>query len=87
MGQAMIKMRSGMLPSGMFCPIKFHDQIQSGEIDTFATVHNHVIEVVHRDGFVEFAFWDEGALACPGGATYEEAVESFDNYCKYFLGA
>lgn len=83
----MTKMRSGILPDGItFCPIKFHDQIQSGEIDTFSTVHEHVIEVVHKDGFVEFAFWDEAGLACPGGATYAEAVESFDNYCKYCLG-
>lgn len=33
------------------------------------------------------AFWDEAEMACPGGATFEEAVESFDNYCKYCLGA
>lgn len=82
----MTKMRSGMLPNGMFSPLKFHDQIQTGEIRTFSTTHEQVIEVVHRDGFVEFAFWDEAAMACPGGATYGEAVESFDNYCKYCLG-
>lgn len=82
----MTKMRAGRHPNGGFCPIRFHDQIQAGEIDTFATSHTHVIEVVHNDGFVEFAFWDEAAMACPGGAAYEEAVESFDNYCKYCLG-
>lgn len=83
----MTKMRSGIHQSGSFCPIVFHDQIQKGEIDTFATSHPHVIEVVHKDGFIEYAFWDEAAMACPGGATFEEAVESFENYCKYCLGA
>ncbi|AEZ66271.1 hypothetical protein EXT67_20460 [Pectobacterium atrosepticum] len=82
----MAKMRSGMLPSGMFCSIKFHDQIQAGEIFVEATDHPHVAEVTHKDCYVEYVFWDEAALACPGGATYEEAVESFDNYCKYYLG-
>lgn len=80
-----LKMRSGMLPSGEFSPLRFHDQIQTGDIDTFSTDHPHVIRVVHKDDFVEYAFWDEAGLACPGGATYEEAVESFDNYCKYCL--
>lgn len=83
----MSKMRSGMHPSGLFCSFVFHDQIQKGEIDTFATSHSHIIEVVHKDGFVEYAFWDEAALACPGGATFEEAVEAFDRYCTYMLGA
>lgn len=83
----MTKMRAGRRPTGDFCPIRFHDQIQRGEICTFDTEHPHVIRVVHYyDSFVEFAFWDEAGLACPGGATYEEAVESFDNYCKYCLG-
>lgn len=83
----MSKMKAGLHPNGDFCPIIFHHQIQSGEICTFDTEHSHVIGVIHaRDNLIEFAFWDEAGLACPGGATYEEAVQSFDNYCKYCLG-
>lgn len=82
----MTKMRSGMLPNGMFSPLKFHDQIQTGEIRTFSTTHEQVIGVVHRDGFVEFAFWDEAAMACPGGPSYDEALSNLISYHKYYLG-
>lgn len=81
------KMRSGQHSSGLFCPMVFHDQIQKGEIFVEATDHPHVVEVTHKDNFVEYAFWDEAGLACPGGETYEEAVKNFNFYCEFVLGA
>ena len=81
-------MRSGICEDGRFCSFRFHDQIQTEEILVESTDdHPHVVKVTHKDGFVEYAFWDESDLAAPGGATFEEAVKSFDDYCKYYLGA
>lgn len=83
----MAKMRSGQHSSGVFCSFVFHEQVQRGEILVSNTDHKHVCRVMHKDGFIEYIFWDEADLANPGGATFEEAVESFDKYCMYALGA
>lgn len=80
------KVRSGLRSDGLFCPSLFHKQFHNGRFEMEATNHNHIGRVIFLDGTDEYIFWDEAGLASPGGATFEEAVNSFNDYCQYVLG-
>lgn len=76
--------RAGINPAdGMFCPVLFHEQCMAESFVTYRTDHDHIIQIKHPDGFVEFIMWDEAGLAMPGGVDYMHTLTMFNDYCAW----
>lgn len=83
-------MKSGIVIINGNAPIfdsfKFHNQIKNKEIEVTDTQHKFIAKVTHKCGYVEYIFWDEADMACPGGETYEQALNQLNSYIHYLEG-
>lgn len=79
--------RAGIDPAnGVFCPFIFHEQYMAELFVTYRTDHDHIIQIKHPDGFIEFIIWDDMGFAMPGGDDYMHTLTMFNDYCAWWRG-